>query len=161
MEIKLENPKLGAASNGQAIAMLKEENGTRILTIVLHIVSFHLLRLEIDDIDTPQPMIFEFVSDCLNALKGSLEKVVIYDMVDGLYLSRAVIKDIKEDRTYSLDLFVVNALALAIATERPIFVVEEVFEKVAKEQKELEEKARQEIGAAMLDGLNLKKETRH
>ena len=132
MEIRVENPIIVVVPPNNQMAMLREQGGSRVLTITLSGISMALLTWEIKDIES-RPEIFKFVSECVGCLKGSIEKIVIYDMAsDGMYLSHVAIKDTSEDRLYKMDLHVTDALVLALASKCPIFVVEEVFVKTQK-----------------------------
>lgn len=139
MEIRTGNPRLVHAPPGTILAVLKEENGPRTLTIELEVMFATLIYWEIENIEPPKPMIFKFVLECMRSLVTDIEKIVIYDLVDRAYYSYVVIKDNRENRTYNLDLHVTNALALAVAAKCPIFVTEEVFNKQDSYRKELGE----------------------
>jgi len=136
MEIRTEDIQLAEMSDEARVALLKEMGGTRVLTITLSDVSFHLLIREIENVED-RPTIFKFVSECVLALSGNIEKMVIFDIDSrsGMYRSYVTVRDARDDRTYNLDLHVTSALTLAVASKCPIFVTEEVFEKSSKEVK--------------------------
>lgn len=161
MEIRVENPRATIVPPNHAVAMLKERGGSRVLTLTLSGISMAFLTWEINDVEQ-RPEIFKFVLECVSCLKGSIEKVVIYDMaVDGIYLSRVIIKDSNEDRTYNMDLRVTEALVLALASKCPIFVVEEVFVKTEKYRNSQENNLSEEDALKMLNSMDPKKLIKH
>ena len=161
MEIEIGDPVLALIPPDSAVVQLTEKGGARRLTLTLNVISFNLISWELEGFPNTKPMIFKFICECMEALKANIEKVVIYDAVNGTYHSHVVIKDEQENRTYQMPLHVTDAVALAIASKCRIFVTEEVFEKVQKELEKYPDRTMATEARMFFDEMNPDKMTKH
>lgn len=116
---------------------LEEWEGTRRIGISIDEPSslYLLSALKHIEITTPSP--HEAMVNCLRAIKGSIEKVVIYDLakipagdeIHNTYKANIFIKDEREDKVYFLDINSVDAVIAATIAGCPIFIGEDVFAK--------------------------------
>ncbi len=135
MEIRVEEPQVVLMGAKRVpVILLKEQDGRRTLTISLSEASLDLLIWVINGQKIVDHQIFQFLSEFTDALKATIDKVVLTDTKeisnDMFYSCRVFIGDTREDMIYSLPLHVTHALILALAVKCPVFVDEEVFKKV-------------------------------
>ena len=109
---------------------LKERGGTRTLKITLNQLSVYNAVVILRGIKTPRPIIHQVMMNSLEALGANLERVLVTDFVDNVYHASLSLR--KKSDTYSIDAHITDALALALIKNCPIYIDEEVFDKVEK-----------------------------
>jgi hypothetical protein len=92
----------------------------------------------------PRPSTHDLLKNCIEALGGSVQKVVIGEFKDGVSHSSICI-DCGNNKTMSIDSRPVDALALAARAHCPICMEEEVFLKGAMKPPSEEEMKRQQL----------------
>lgn len=140
MEIKLGGPIVTVVPPDTRLAVLREINGSRVVSISLSNLTLALLTWEIQNTEN-RPEIFKFTFECISAMNGNIEKVVINDTdSENVYHAYVSIIDNREGRTYQLKLQVTNALILAVAAKCPIFITDEALRKSENQRQEMPEK---------------------
>src|SRR5206468_724498 len=107
MEIRIEDPRIVALPSNERILFLKEAGGPRFLSLTLTVVSMHFLIWQSEKQKGQVTLIFDFALECINSLKAKIEKVVIYDLVDNIFLSYVVVS--KEGQSLQMKLHITDA----------------------------------------------------
>lgn len=117
-------------TSDQQIVVLKEQHGQRSFPIVIGIVEIFAIDRRLKGILPPRPMTHDLLENVIQTMGGKISKIVVTDLRNHTFY--AVISIEANGTTYEIDARPSDAIALAVATKSPLFVEEEVFEKVLK-----------------------------
>jgi bifunctional DNase/RNase len=124
IEMKIRGLMMDPVTN-VPIVILKGAEGNALLPIWVGVYEANAIALEIEKISTPRPMTHDLLRNMLNGLSCSVMKVVVNQLKDDTFY--AIIWLEREGRLISIDSRPSDALALALRTDSPIFVEEEVI----------------------------------
>ena len=135
IEMKIRGLMMDPVTN-VPIVILKGAEGNALLPIWVGVYEANAIALEIEKISSPRPMTHDLLRNILNGLSCSVMKVVVNQLKDDTFY--AIIWLEREGRLISIDSRPSDALALALRTDSPIFVEEEVIQtsKAASADKE-------------------------
>lgn len=112
----------------QQIIVLKELAGLRSFPIVIGMTEILAIDRRLKGQRLPRPMTHDLLADVIEKLEGKIERVVITDLVDHTFYAHLHI--IANGNKLAIDSRPSDALALGAAFDVPIFVDEQVFEKM-------------------------------
>ncbi len=112
------------------IMILKEESGERTIPIWIGLLEATAIASELENIKFSRPMTHDLLRNLITTLGAQVERVEVCDLKDNTFF--ALIHMLGEGRHLSMDARPSDAIALALRTQAPIFVHEQVFEKSAK-----------------------------
>jgi bifunctional DNase/RNase len=124
IEMKIRGLMMDPVTN-VPIVILKGAEGNALLPIWVGVYEANAIALEIEKISTPRPMTHDLLRNVLNGLSCSVMKVVVNQLKDDTFY--AIIWLEREGSLISIDSRPSDALALALRTDSPIFVEEEVI----------------------------------
>jgi len=114
----------------EQIIVLKECNGSRSFIIGIGIVEAFAIDRGVKNIKMPRPMTHDLLRSVIEALGGTLERIVVTDLIHHTYYA---VLDIRVDgKLIQVDSRPSDAIALAVAGNVPIYVDEQVFTKVGQ-----------------------------
>ncbi len=117
-------------STGGAYALLlKETYGIRRLPIIIGAFEAQSIALEIEGIKPPRPLTHDLMKDLIDNLGGTLVEVLIDELKENTFYAKIVIEI--SSLTNTVDARPSDAIALAIRTNAPLFVSEEVMKTAA------------------------------
>lgn len=105
---------------------LAEKDGERSLTIVISWHDIQAIDRVVKKTPPARPMTHELLAGLLKATGATLERVDITDLKSGTYFAQVRLTR-PDGSACSLDARPSDALALAAALEKPVFVAEEVL----------------------------------
>ncbi len=113
----------------EQIIILKEKKGKKILPIVIGLNEAAAIRMQLSGFKPPRPLTHDLLKSLVEVASFNLERVVIDKLIDSTFHAKL------HFRTSHGDIKIVDArpsdsVALAVRTKSPIFVQEEVFEKL-------------------------------
>ena len=108
------------------IVVLKDEEEKFFLPIWVGIFEANAIALQLENVTTPRPMTHDLLRNLILELDGRVTRVVISDLRDSTFFAK--IRVISGGRTLELDARPSDAIALALRTEAPIFVSQEVLD---------------------------------
>jgi len=109
------------------IVILKDSSGENALPIWIGIAEASAIATQLEKIDLARPMTHDLLRNILNELDVRLERVEVTDLRDNTYFAILHLK--VDGETVPVDSRPSDAIALALRTESPIFVHEEVLNK--------------------------------
>ncbi len=109
------------------IVILKDSSGENALPIWIGIAEASAIATQLEKIDLARPMTHDLLRNVLGELQVGLDKVEITDLRDNTYF--AILHLAVGDEVLPVDSRPSDAIALALRTESPIFVDEEVLNK--------------------------------
>jgi len=107
------------------IVILKDDGGVNVLPIWIGIAEASAIATQLEKIDLARPMTHDLLRNILQELDVRLERVEVTDLKDNTYFAVLHLKI--ADRTLAVDSRPSDAIALALRTDSPIFVHEEVL----------------------------------
>ena len=124
IEMKIRGLMMDPVTN-MPIVILKDINGNAILPIWVGVYEANAIALEIEKVQTPRPMTHDLIKNVLLGLNATVKKVVVTDLRDDTFY--ALIWLDRNGSSITIDSRPSDALALALRTDAPIFVEEDVL----------------------------------
>jgi len=150
IEMKIRGLMMDPVTN-VPIVILKGVDGSALLPIWVGVYEANAIALEIEKITTPRPMTHDLLKNVLNGLECSVNKVVVNQLKEDTFY--AIIWLEREGKLISVDSRPSDALALALRTDSPIFVEEDVIRN-SKSVSSKQEKVTDEELKRWLENLN-------
>ncbi len=125
------------------IVVLKDDDEKFFLPIWVGIFEANAIALQLENVTTPRPMTHDLLRNLIAELDGRVTRVVISDLRDSTFFAQ--IRVISGGRTLELDARPSDAIALALRTEAPIFVSQDVLDQaqtISPDSEEGEEKVK-------------------
>ncbi len=107
------------------IVVLRDATGNSILPIWVGVYEANAIALEIEKISTPRPMTHDLIKTLLMGIDARVDRIVVNELKDDTFY--AVIWIEKDGQMISIDSRPSDALAIALRTDSPIFVSENVL----------------------------------
>ncbi|WP_031495629.1 bifunctional nuclease family protein [Bryobacter aggregatus] len=107
------------------IVVLRDLSGNTILPIWVGVYEANAIALEIEKINTPRPMTHDLIRTLLQGMDTKVNRIVVSDLKDDTFF--AVIWLEKDGQLISIDSRPSDALAIALRTDSPIYVDENVL----------------------------------
>ena len=117
-------------STGGAYALLlKESYGNRRLPIIIGSFEAQSIALELEGIKPPRPLTHDLLKQTIDNLGGTVIEVIIDELKENTFYAKIVLE--VSSLTNEIDSRPSDAIALAVRTESPIYVSEEVMKSAA------------------------------
>lgn len=133
------------------IVILKDVNGGTILPIWVGMYEANAIALEIEKVSTPRPMTHDLMKTLLTGLQADVRKVVVSELRDDTFFALIWLE--KDGELITVDSRPSDALALALRTDCPIFVDEQVI-RTSKATSSVSDKVTNEELKKWLESLN-------
>ncbi len=118
--------------NNAYIVILRDENNSDMLPIWVGKPEAGAISFALEGVFTPRPMTHDLAKNMLEAINAKIISVVITDLKDNTYHSKLHV--FYGDSEHTIDSRPSDAIALALRTETPIFVAEDVLKKHSSEE---------------------------
>jgi hypothetical protein len=112
------------------IVILKDAANDKTLPIWIGFMEASSIAMELEKTPRIRPITHDLVRNLLEKLKFIVTKIEVTDLRDDTFYARIYLK--RENEEYSLDSRPSDAIAIALRTDSPIYVNEEVIEKSKK-----------------------------
>jgi len=133
------------------IVILKDVSGGTILPIWVGMYEANAIALEIEKVSTPRPMTHDLIKTLLTGLQADVRKVVVSELRDDTFYAMIWLE--KDGEMISVDSRPSDALALALRTDCPIYVEEQVI-KTSKATSSVSDKVTNDELKKWLESLN-------
>lgn len=124
IEVKIRGLMMDPVTN-MPIVILKDINGDSILPIWVGVYEANAIALEIEKVQTPRPMTHDLIKNVLMGLHTVVRKVVVTELKEDTFYALIWLE--RNGSTITIDSRPSDALALALRTDAPIFVEEDVL----------------------------------
>ncbi|MEL6444895.1 MAG: bifunctional nuclease domain-containing protein [Bacteroidota bacterium] len=114
------------SSGGAYALVLGEVNGNRRLPIIIGAFEAQAIALELEKIQPPRPMTHDLLRDLFDALDAEVTDVIVDDLREGTFFAKIRYEFDGEEN--QLDARPSDAVALAVRTDAPIFVMASVLD---------------------------------
>lgn len=115
-------------ASGAPVVILRAVEGDQTLPIQIGLPEAGAIAAAIEKMEFPRPMTHDLALSMLRALDATIEKVEVVDLREGTFY--AVITLRRGRRRYQVDSRPSDAIALAVRAKAPIFIADEVFNKI-------------------------------
>jgi bifunctional DNase/RNase len=109
------------------IVVLQEAAGDALLPIWVGIFEANAIALQIEKVDMPRPMTHDLLKAVLDHLDIEVTRVVVSELRDNTFYAIIFLRT--GDRTIMIDSRPSDAIAIALRTDSPIFITDEVLTK--------------------------------
>lgn len=106
--------------------LLREIGDDRQLAIFIHRTEAEAIASELEGYKPTRPLTHSLLINCITALGGELEHVLINDLRGNIYY--AVLHIVRDGREIDVDARPSDSVAIAVRAHVPIYVAEEVME---------------------------------
>ncbi|MEE2821916.1 MAG: bifunctional nuclease family protein [Acidobacteriota bacterium] len=124
-EFKIKGLMMDPITNSPIVILQGLESDT-LLPIWVGVFEANAIALQIERVDTPRPMTHDLLKNILLHLNATVEKIVVTDLQGNTFFA-TVYLDLDGDRI-TIDARPSDAIALALRTDAPIFVTQEVID---------------------------------
>ncbi len=128
IEFKIKGLMMDPLTNSP-IVVLQDTSSDTLLPIWVGIFEANAIALQIEKVDTPRPMTHDLIKGLLNHLDVKVTKIVVTDLKDNTFYALIFLDS--GGKTIAVDSRPSDAIALALRTDSPIFVTDEVISKSA------------------------------
>jgi bifunctional DNase/RNase len=128
IEFKIKGLMMDPLTNSP-IVVLQDTHSDTLLPIWVGIFEANAIALQIEKIDTPRPMTHDLIKGVLNQLNARVTKVVVTELKDNTFYALIFLS--VSGKVITIDSRPSDAIALALRTDSPIFVTDEVISKSA------------------------------
>ncbi|MGE5560130.1 MAG: bifunctional nuclease family protein [Chloroflexota bacterium] len=124
VEVKLHRVAVDPQNN-QAVLLLRDENGRRVLPLMVGALEASSIALAVENIPRKRPLTHDLIISLLELFGASLKSVLIDDVRDDTFFAQMTLAVGDEEK--ELDCRPSDAIALAARTGVPIFALEKVL----------------------------------
>ena len=114
------------SSGGAYALVLGEVDGNRRLPIIIGAFEAQAIALELEKIQPPRPLTHDLLRNLFDSIDADVTDIVIDDLSEGTFFAK--IRYVVNGHENQLDARPSDAVALAVRTDAPIFVVPEVLD---------------------------------
>jgi len=123
-EFKIKGLMMDPITNSP-IVILQDVDRNTLLPIWVGIFEANAIALQIERVDTPRPMTHDLLKNVLLHFDAEVEKIVVTQLKENTFF--ALIHLTRDGEVMTIDSRPSDAIALALRTDAPIFVTEEVI----------------------------------
>jgi hypothetical protein len=151
IEVRICGLMMDPATN-MPIVVLKDVASETVLPIWVGFFEANAIAMEIEKLATPRPMTHDLTRNLIHDLKAQMERAVITELNGDTYLASLWLR--QEGELLVVDARPSDAIALALRSDCPIYVAEEVMKAVNLNQSGPATPAAGEPLRGWLEGLN-------
>lgn len=133
VEVKVDRVTLDTSSN-RFVVILRDEVNHRWLPIVVGSTEAQAIALQLERISPPRPLTHDLIKNMLDSIEVRVSRIVVNDLRENTYYALIGIKI--NGSHAEIDARPSDAIALALRTDSPIFVEEDVMRKAAVSERE-------------------------
>ena len=112
------------------ILILKDLQNQTSLPIWIGLLEATSIATELEKIQFPRPMTHDLIKNCFDQLKVTVDRIEVCDLRNNTYYALIYIRD--NDQVCPIDARPSDAIAIALRTNAPIFVKEDVLSRSQK-----------------------------
>jgi len=117
----------------EQVIVLREKDGSKMLPIVIGLSEAAAIRMEVNGFSPPRPLTHDLIKSLFDTFSIVLKAVIIDKLVNGIFHAKLHFVTRDGDQEI-IDARPSDSIAIAVRTKSPIFVQEEVFEKLLMEE---------------------------
>lgn len=126
IEFKIKGLMMDPLTNSP-IVVLQDTTSDTLLPIWVGIFEANAIALQIEKVDTPRPMTHDLMKGLLNHLNARVTKIVVTELKDNTFYALIFLS--VDGKVVTVDSRPSDAIALALRTDSPIYVTDDVIAK--------------------------------
>ena len=127
MEVPIELVRILINEQGESqVIVVQERDGTRRFPISIGLFEAAAIDRRLKNIPIPRPMTHELILNVIREMGGSLERIVISDLVNHTFIAKLVVR--RNGQEIAIDCRPSDAIALAVGEDTPLFCDAEVLQ---------------------------------
>ncbi len=111
------------------IIILKEKDGQRQIPIIIGVAEAAAIKMKVSNIRPPRPLTHDLLKNILDQMGAQIQSVIINKLEGNTFYAQLFLRT-ADKRVINIDARPSDSIALALRTQAPIFVEEEVFKKL-------------------------------
>lgn len=129
MLVQMDLARIIIMENGDSqVIVLKERSGDRHFPILIGINEALAIDRRVKGIPMQRPLTHDLMANIIEQLDADLEKIVISELRDHTFYAKLIVR--RNGDLVEIDSRPSDAIALGVAKQTPIFVEEDVLQKV-------------------------------
>jgi len=116
-----------ASPSSMPLLLLKERAGDRVLPVGIGPLEAQAIAMPLQRVQPRRPMTHDVFAEVIASLGGHLRRVELTELADNTFHARLMLEQAGQQQ--SIDIRPSDAVALAVRTETPIYVAEEVLDR--------------------------------
>lgn len=125
----MELARIVIMENGDSqMIVLRERNGERFFPILIGINEALAIDRRVKGIQLQRPLTHDLMANIIERLDADLERIIISDLRDHTFYAKLIVR--RNGDLLEIDSRPSDAIALGVTSQTPIFVDEEVLDKV-------------------------------
>jgi bifunctional DNase/RNase len=129
MLVQMELARIVIMENGESqMIVLRERSGNRFFPILIGINEALAIDRRVKGIQMPRPLTHDLMANIIEKLDADLERIIISDLRDHTFYAKLIVR--RNGDLLEIDSRPSDAIALGVTSQTPIFVEEEVLNKV-------------------------------
>jgi hypothetical protein len=129
IEVRVEGLLLDNVNNSPVV-LLRETGGERVLPIFIGPLEASAIAYALEKTRFPRPLTLDLMRLLVESLNGRVRRVIITRIEHDTYFAELIIES--GDRVVSIDARPSDSVGLALRTEVPIYVADEVMDKAGQ-----------------------------
>ena len=134
---------------GSPVVVLREKGGQRAVFIWIGLAEASAISWHLEGQKQPRPLTHDLIVLMLSELGAAVDRVVITDMRHTTYFADLIVT--VGDRSISLDCRPSDAIAVAVRVDAPLYIGEELLERLEKARQEEEVRTPQSSDFTIVD----------
>jgi uncharacterized protein len=139
--------------NMSPIVLLKDSEERNFLPIWIGMFEAAAIAMELQEFKPPRPMTHDLLTKIINTLNGEVSRITISEIVENTFYAVVDIKSKDGTKVEKIDARPSDAIAIAVRTNAPIFVSENVMAKAKMVNSEKDEEETQDF-KDFIDNIN-------
>ncbi|MCU0455905.1 MAG: bifunctional nuclease family protein [Bacteroidales bacterium] len=127
VKLKVMGMSYSQTQSGAYALLLIEENGTRRIPIIIGGFEAQAIVIKLENLEPPRPLTHDLFKNFADQFRIAVTEVMIYKLEDGVFFSRLICNDGKNE--HAIDSRTSDAVAIALRFGCPIYISEEILEK--------------------------------
>ena len=127
VKLKVMGISYSQTQSGAYALILIEENGDRMIPIIIGGFEAQAIVIKLENLDPPRPLTHDLFKRFADEFNISIIEVMIYKLEEGVFFSKLVCNN--GEKEYSIDSRTSDAVALALRFGCPIFITEDILKK--------------------------------
>lgn len=137
IEMEVQGLTLDPISN-VPVVILKGKKSDDILTIWIGIFEANSIAMKLESVVYSRPLTYELIVTIIDSLSSTVDSVKIHSLIDNTYYAYITLR-LSDGRTVDIDSRPSDAINIALRTNCPIYVSEEILSKSNQKEENMED----------------------
>jgi bifunctional DNase/RNase len=113
------------SKNNNPVILLKQKDGQKVMPIWIGLFEANSIAMSLGGVDVPRPMTHDLLKSVLEQSGLSVERVAVTELKDNTFYATIFLR--RNDSQIQVDSRPSDAIALAVRSQCPIFIMDSIF----------------------------------